>query len=135
MEDKRVSPPEIPSFYEEDEIDLAELFGVLWKRRWFIVGVVFVSLLAAGLYCVFVPSQYKISMQLRPGVTGFNEKGNPISDWTVNDLKAWVDEGAYLGYLLEEFKDGQHIPKIEARVVRNGTLVTLSMFQFKDKRF
>ena len=38
---------------EDDEIELMDLFLVLWRRKWIIVGVVFFSMLIAFLFITF----------------------------------------------------------------------------------
>ncbi|MBA2848169.1 hypothetical protein G4V39_04945 [Thermosulfuriphilus ammonigenes] len=111
----------------EEEIDLADIFAVLWRRRRFILGFTSLCLLVAGLYCFLSKPLYKISMQIRPGITGFDNEGNPISDWTVEDLQSWINEKAYISFLLKEFK-GKEMSEIKAKSLRKGTLVTLTMY-------
>jgi len=45
----------------EDEIDLRDIFRVLWKRRLLIIGVFMVAVLVAGVISFAMPSVYKVS--------------------------------------------------------------------------
>ncbi len=38
----------------EDEIDLRDYLRVIWKNRWLILGIFFVSLISSGIYSFFV---------------------------------------------------------------------------------
>lgn len=45
----------------EDEIDLRDIFGVLWKRRLLILGTFIVAVLLAGVISFAMPPVYKVS--------------------------------------------------------------------------
>lgn len=45
----------------EDEIDLRDLFDVLWKRRLLFLPVFMVGVLAAGMISFAMPPSYKFS--------------------------------------------------------------------------
>lgn len=45
----------------EDEIDLRDIFGVLWKRRLLIVGTFIIAVLLAGVISFAMPPVYKVS--------------------------------------------------------------------------
>lgn len=51
----------------EDEIDLRDIFGVLWKRRLLIIGVFVAAVLVAGVISFAMPSVYKISSIITGG--------------------------------------------------------------------
>jgi LPS O-antigen subunit length determinant protein (WzzB/FepE family) len=56
---------QIPSQYD-DEIDLRELFGVLWAGRLKIIVITAVFALASVVYALSVPNQYKATALLSP---------------------------------------------------------------------
>lgn len=39
---------------DEDEIDLLELWNILWNGRWFVAGLAFIVTLAAALVTLYV---------------------------------------------------------------------------------
>jgi uncharacterized protein involved in exopolysaccharide biosynthesis len=132
--EKRPRPAEGPaggpaeSYYYEDEIDLAELVGVLWRRRWFMLVVIIFFVGLAVTYCFITTQRYEIVAQIRPGVTGFNEKENPIRDWAPNDIEAWFSSGVYLDTVAGLLGDNASIPKINAGSGRQANLVTVSLY-------
>jgi uncharacterized protein involved in exopolysaccharide biosynthesis len=59
-----------------DEVDLFRLWGILWRRRWLIVGVAAVFGLGSGIYAMFLPPAYTASVVLAP------VKEDPLSGLT-----------------------------------------------------
>ncbi|HPS90824.1 MAG TPA: Wzz/FepE/Etk N-terminal domain-containing protein [Methanothrix sp.] len=51
----------------DDEIDLQDIFRVLWKRRLLIIGVFLAAVLLAGVICFVMPPVYKISAIITAG--------------------------------------------------------------------
>jgi len=132
--EKRSRPTEEPaggsveSYYYEDEIDLAELVGVLWRRRWFMLGVVVFCVCMAVAYCFITTPRYEIVAQLRPGITGFDASGNPVRDWTPKDIEAWFSREVYLDTVAGLLGDNTSIPKINADSGRQTKVVTVSLY-------
>lgn len=50
----------------DDEIDLRELFGALWKGKWIIIATTFVFAVGAVLYALSLPNIYKADALLAP---------------------------------------------------------------------
>lgn len=78
-----------------NEIDLFDLVQGLWERRLLIVLCMIISL-AAGLAYIFLATPlYKISMQVRPGITGYGTDGTPLQGWSISDIAAWINDDQY----------------------------------------
>ncbi|MDC9728946.1 MAG: Wzz/FepE/Etk N-terminal domain-containing protein [Methyloprofundus sp.] len=60
---------------EEDEIDLRELWNVIWQGKWTIVAVTFVFSLASVTYAVLQPNLYKAQVLLAPSSGESNQMG------------------------------------------------------------
>ena len=114
--------------YHEDEIDLAELAGVLWHRRWFMLGVIIFFVGLAIVYCFIATPHYEIVAQLRPGITEFDTRGNPVRDWTSKDIEAWFSRKGYLQIVTGLLGDNASIPTIKASSNRQAKLVTVSLY-------
>jgi capsular polysaccharide biosynthesis protein len=127
-ENKKRSQPAEESYYYEDEIDLAELAGVLWRRRWFMLGVIIFFVGPAIVYCFIATPRHEIVAQIRPGITGFDDKGNPVRDWAPNDIEAWFTRKGYLETLAGLLGDNTSIPIIEAGSNRQAKVVTVSLY-------
>jgi uncharacterized protein involved in exopolysaccharide biosynthesis len=52
--------------YEEDEIDLLELWNTLWKGKWFIIGFTFICTIIAVAYALLATPIYKAEVLLAP---------------------------------------------------------------------
>ncbi|MGR5547058.1 Wzz/FepE/Etk N-terminal domain-containing protein [Vibrio sp. PNB22_2_2] len=50
----------------DDEIDLRELFGALWKGKWIIIATTFIFAVGAVLYALSLPNIYKSDALLAP---------------------------------------------------------------------
>lgn len=120
--------PSVPPYYYEDEIDLAELAGVLWRRKWFMLAVIIFFVGLAIAYCFIATPRYEITAQLRPGVTGFNKNGNPVRDWTPRDIEAWFARKGYLDTVAGLLGDNASIPIIKAGSSRQAKVVTVSLY-------
>ena len=50
------------TYYQEDEIDLKELFGTIWKNKFLIAAFTFIVTSLTIVYCVSLPNKYKSSI-------------------------------------------------------------------------
>lgn len=127
---RRLSPTPInldfrPSSEHEDEIDLVELVSILWRRRWLMLGVVVFFVGLAIAYCFTLPIRYEISAQISPGITGYDDKGNPVSAWSPIDIQNWYTQKGYMESLIEKYGDDVASPKVRANSNRGSNLVNI----------
>ena len=54
----------------DDEIDLQELFGVLWAGKIFIVVITALFAIGSVVYALSIPNQYKATALLAPAQSG-----------------------------------------------------------------
>ncbi len=94
----------------EDEIDLVDLVGVLWRRRWLMLGIIVVIVGLAIVYCFVATPKYEIISQISPGITGFDEKGNPVRDLSAKDIQTWFEKEGYLETLVTLLGDEELLP-------------------------
>jgi len=57
-------PP--PNYQQDDEIDLRELFSILWNGKWWIIAITFVFAVASVIYSLSLPNIYKAEATLAP---------------------------------------------------------------------
>ncbi|MCP1338559.1 Wzz/FepE/Etk N-terminal domain-containing protein [Idiomarina sp. M1R2S28] len=60
-----------PNYYnapypQDDEIDLRELFGIIWDGKWIIIAITFVFAGASVIYSLSLPNIYKAEATLAP---------------------------------------------------------------------
>ncbi len=122
-------PPQSYLYYPEDEIDLAQLVGVIWRRRWAIVAVTAVCFAVALAYCLIAPKQYLISGQVAPGITGYSQDGAVQRSLTPKGIQEWFDKDAYLSALSAKLPSDQ-LKKIDisASTPRGSNVVTLRLY-------
>jgi uncharacterized protein involved in exopolysaccharide biosynthesis len=61
-----VVPSEHHSDYADDEIDLRELFGVLWDGKWWIAGITAIASIMAVAFALSLPNIYQSEALLAP---------------------------------------------------------------------
>ncbi|WP_224798284.1 Wzz/FepE/Etk N-terminal domain-containing protein [Idiomarina abyssalis] len=52
--------------YQDDEIDLRELFGIIWQGKWWIIAITFVFAVGSVIYSLSLPNVYKSEATLAP---------------------------------------------------------------------
>ncbi len=52
--------------YQDDEIDLRELFGIIWQGKWWIIAITFVFAIGSVIYALSLPNIYKSEATLAP---------------------------------------------------------------------
>lgn len=52
--------------YQDDEIDLRELFGIIWQGKWWIIAITFVFAVGSVFYALSLPNIYKSEATLAP---------------------------------------------------------------------
>lgn len=60
----------------DDEIDLRELFTILWEGKWIIIAITFVFAVGSVLYALSLPNTYKADVLLAPSE---NSNGGSLS--------------------------------------------------------
>ena len=109
----------------EDEISLVDILNVLWRRKWIVVCVAALIVGLALLYCYLATPEYRVTAQLAPGITGFNENGDPVNAISTADIQTWFEKEIYLEFLLPSSVDKKVVPKINAGTGRGSTMVSL----------
>ena len=52
--------------YQDDEIDLRELFSIIWQGKWWILAITFVFAVGSVFYSLSLPNIYKSEVTLAP---------------------------------------------------------------------
>ncbi len=117
-----------PVYYQEDEIDLTGLIGILWRRRWFMVMIVAAATAIAVAYVFLATPQYEIVSQVKPGITGYAPDGSPRYTLRPKDIKEWFDKKAYVSVMEQGLAklNARGIPIISASIPRNANVISIS---------
>ncbi|MFD2632149.1 Wzz/FepE/Etk N-terminal domain-containing protein [Idiomarina piscisalsi] len=91
-----------PNFYaqpypQDDEIDLRELFKIIWDGKWWIIAITFVFAVASVVYSLSLPDIYKAEATLAPTEEaqgqGFGEEVSGLASLAgINVGKQQVDK-------------------------------------------
>ena len=112
----------------DDEIDLVDIFKVLWIQRFFIAGLTVLMGLLMGVYVFVRTPLYEITAQISPGITGLDKDGETAKKFLPNDIVAWFSGEGYA----ELFKNtSEPIPAIKANIVSNSNSVKITYFHEK----
>jgi capsular polysaccharide biosynthesis protein len=103
----------------EDEIDLRDIFRVLWKRRLLIIGVFVAFVLVAGVISFAIPPEYKISSIVAVG--NFDDpvyvsQASMLNVMTSDEFAREVFEEIHpnsTGSEFQAFKDGINVETVK----------------------
>ena len=73
---KYIQDAKFPSAVQDDEIDLRELFSVIWHGKWLIIGITAVFAIASVAFAILQPNIYKSEALLAPAS---EEQGGGLS--------------------------------------------------------
>jgi len=88
------TPPR-PAAPDDGVFSLASLLGVVWRRRWLVLGATAAGLAAALLYLVVTKPLYQASATVRPGITNYTAAWQPERGWQLKDIVRWYSRGMY----------------------------------------
>ncbi|MHB8079522.1 MAG: Wzz/FepE/Etk N-terminal domain-containing protein [Candidatus Krumholzibacteriia bacterium] len=105
------------------EASLASLLGILWRRRAIVVGLTAAGLAAGIAYILVVAPLYRATASVRPGITAFTERGDPVREWKLKDITYWFGRRMYGDALRAAFgwSRGQPAPVIDAEFIPRGS--------------
>jgi len=88
--------PEYKADYYEDRINLLDYIRVIWRRKFIIVGVIIVSVIAAILISFGITPVYRVSAALIPGAIEVEDKtGKRVQVDPIDDIVAYINGGIY----------------------------------------
>lgn len=95
----------------EDEIDLREIFLILWRHKWIIFLITGFIVLFTTIYTVSSSKVYSVYVVMEPGVIDIASNGNYVYLDSVSNIKARLDSDAYKQRLIKSMslnplKDG-----------------------------
>ncbi|MBU8871597.1 MAG: hypothetical protein KOO60_12095 [Gemmatimonadales bacterium] len=103
-------------------ISLPEFLNIFFKGRLLILAITALGVVAGLVYGGLATPLYLGSVQVRPGVVSYNEEGHPIRGWALKDVSQWFERARFWDDMkhLEEFKDDEIAPIIEAEFIPTG---------------
>ena len=84
--------------YEEDEIELMDIFLVLWKKKILIIGGTLICVIFAAIVSLYSPKIYQVQMKIRPG---YVKLGSGYQE-TLVYIKGKIDANIYDEKIIRE---------------------------------
>ncbi|MBW1941195.1 MAG: hypothetical protein JRI28_07590 [Deltaproteobacteria bacterium] len=95
---------EAPHPYE-DEIELMEIFMVIWKWKYIIMSGTLFCALAAAIISFNMAKIYCVDMVLQPGILSVGEAGKNVYIDSANNIKALIEAGTFNGDILRSLNN------------------------------
>lgn len=115
--------PEFEQNRMDDEIDLVELFLILWKRKWMIVIVTLLFTVAAAGISLVMPKVYAVTAILEPGK---DAEGKVVEN--PEAIRENIIGGSYDREISEKLRiDLDQIPEFKVTVPKNTDLVKITI--------
>ena len=99
----------------EDEIELRDIFRVLWKNRILIIGIFIISILVAGAIAFTTPSEYKVST-----IVAMGNFEDPVYASPVSAKSIMLSDEFLLDVFLRLYSDAT---AVEFNAFKNGISV------------
>jgi len=85
-------PPPYPQQFEDDTIDLYELWITLWNRKWLVIAVTVIAALGSVVYALQQPPVYKAEALLLP------PKAKDVQSLNVQGVQGVTASGAFAAF-------------------------------------
>jgi len=117
------------------DLTLATLLNILWRRKWIVIVLPLLGLLAGFIYGKVVTPLYRATATIRPGITAFTPDGGPIREWRLKDITHWFQSGLYQEGVEQKMGWSDRLcPPIKAEFIlkglqniQGGNVVTLTI--------
>ena len=89
-----------------DEIDIVDIFRVLWKRKKLIIGGTLSCILCAAVINYILPKIYRVDMVVQPGILKISQSGSEKNIYidSVQNIKAMVMAGSFNDQIIQALK-------------------------------
>ena len=81
-------PVKFQNDYADDEIELIDIFRVIWKWKYLIICGATVFAVAAWIISSMLPKIYRIETLIQPGILSIKEDGENIYVDTPNNIRS-----------------------------------------------
>ena len=90
MEDTKQKPA-----YESDEINLWEIFLVIWKRKILIIALFLAAVITAAAISYMLPPVFRVAATVSPGWIDTDPSGKAIYIDTAENVKSMIENGTF----------------------------------------
>jgi capsular polysaccharide biosynthesis protein len=113
----------------ETEIELTEIFRVIWKWKYFIITLTFVFVITAVIISVNAKKVYRLSTTMELGILNINHRGEKILVESPLAIKDMIKKGAFRSEIARFMKNSsggfQMLSGIDVRTYKNSNIMEL----------
>jgi|GEM_PF-4435549 len=134
MNQSTIEEPQPPR--RDDEIDLAELFIILWKRKMMIAAVTMIATIAAVVVTLTLPKVYKITAIIEPGsYMGMDGNTSPVTVEDPQTIKANIVNGRYDAALARNIGvTPEELEQLTVAIFENSDIVKINVDSSNPER-
>jgi len=114
-----------------DEIELMDFFLVIWKRKWLIVLLTLLCVIAAGVISFMLPQKWEVDAIIQPSRMFIQNQQGEFKEVVVtspNQIAGQINEDSYNRLIAAELNiDLRKFPQLKAETLRNTNLVRISI--------
>ena len=115
----------------ENERELMDYLNVLWKRKWLIIILTFVLVVAVGVGSFFLPRLWEVDAIIMPSKHFFQNQEGQFREYVVDDPKhiaAQINQRTYNSLIIAELNlDIRSFPELNAENLTDTKLVRISI--------
>jgi len=115
----------------KDEIELMDIFNVIWKKKWLIILPTFFCVIAAGIISFTLPKVWEVDAILQPSkflVQTQSGQFQEVLAVSPKQITSQINQGAYSNFIAAELGlNIRNFPEINAETLRDTNLVRISI--------
>lgn len=120
--------------YYDDEIDLAQMLLVLWRRKRLILIITCFIVVIAGVVTLRLPKTYNLYTVIEPGVVDITQEGGYVYLDTTSNIKARIDSQAYTRRILQNASTDRELSSLDFKVdIPNKANILKIRYEAKKK--
>jgi len=89
---------------ELDEINLLQYFQVIWKRKFLIIAICVVAVIAAAIVSYKMPPVYRVTASVAPGWISTDSAGRGIFIDSAENMKSLIESGTFNTKIIDSLK-------------------------------
>ncbi len=106
----------------ENVFSFTQILNVFWRRRWTILLITVLGVVAGLAYSFLTRPLYRATAQVRPGIVSYTDYGAPVREWHLKDIVRWFRTELYWSDMQAQpaFDSYKRAPVVTAEFIPQG---------------
>lgn len=100
-------------YYNEDEINLYDYLQVVWRKKFLIIAICLVGIIAAAIISYRMPPIYRVTASVSPGWIYIDKQGKGTSVDSAENIKALIVDGSFNTRIIESLRLNPVLSNVE----------------------